>query len=121
MAERTATVVWGAIRRLPTPPVLWNAFPLHSHELGDQFTNRAHSAVERRITAWTIEVLVGRLKPQRLIAVGNDAAKALGDMGFNFEQVRHPSYGGQREFIAGIENLHGLAHATVSMGDLFAA
>lgn len=106
--ERTATIVWGLIQRLPAPPILWNAFPLHSHEPGNPMSNRAHSAAERRVTAWTIEELVSRIRPKKLVAIGNDAAKALVELGIKFEQVRHPSYGGQREFISKMEALYGL-------------
>ena len=120
MAERTATVVWGVALRLPTPPVMWNAFPLHPHDLDNPLTNRAHSPAERKMTAWTIDVLVQRLKPARLVAIGNDAAKALSHMGFAFEQVRHPSYGGQRDFIQSMETLHSLAPSS-GQPDLFAA
>jgi len=108
VAERTAAVVWNVLARLPTVPVLWNAFPLHPHAPGETMTNRSHSASERRITAWTIDTLVKKLEPTRLIAVGNDAATALADLNLVFECVRHPSYGGQREFIEGMERLHGL-------------
>lgn len=108
VAERTAAVVWNVLARLPTAPVLWNAFPLHPHAAGDAMTNRSHSTIERRTTSWTIDVLVTKLQPARLIAVGNDAAVALDDLGLSFEAIRHPSYGGQREFIEGMERLHGL-------------
>ncbi len=108
VAERTAAVIWSFIHRLPRPPMLWNAFPLHPHEPETPFTNRAHTARERRETAWTIEALVKRFNSPRLIAIGNDASKALSDLGFEHETTRHPSYGGQREFIATMERIHGL-------------
>lgn len=120
MVERTATVVWGVALRLPSPPVMWNAFPLHPHETESPLSNRAHSLAERLATAWTIDVLIQHLRPTRLIAVGNDAARALEDMGFNFDHVRHPSYGGQRDFISSMEKLHKLPSTGIPP-DLFAA
>lgn len=108
VAERTAAVVWSVINRLATPPVLWNAFPLHPHAAGSPFTNRAHTARERRETAWSIEALIDRFENPRLVAIGNDASKALSDLGFQHEISRHPSYGGQREFVKTMERIHGL-------------
>lgn len=108
VAERTAAVIWSVIARLARPPMLWNAFPFHPHEPNAPLTNRAHTARERRETAWAIEALVERFGNPRLIAIGNDASKALSDLGFEHVTARHPSYGGQREFVSAMEQLHGL-------------
>ena len=108
VAERTAAVIWSLINRLRQPPMLWNAFPFHPHEPGSPFTNRAHNIRERRETAWAIEALIERFDKPRLIAIGNDASKALSDLGFAHETARHPSYGGQREFVETMERIHGL-------------
>lgn len=109
VAERTAAVIWSVINRLRRPPMLWNAFPFHPHEPEAPFTNRAHTTRERRLTAWTIEALIERFDNPRLIAIGNDASKALSDLGFEHEMARHPSYGGQREFVETMERIHGLS------------
>lgn len=119
VAERTAAVIWSVIRRLREPPVLWNAFPLHPHVPGEPLSNRAHSAKERRETAWTIETLVASYGGPRLVAIGNDASKALRQLGFEHECVRHPSYGGQRDFIEGMERLHALTPAHLVSATLF--
>lgn len=108
VAERTAAVIWSVICRLPRAPMLWNAFPFHPHESGSPFTNRSHTTKERRETAWAIEALIEHFDGPRLIAIGNDASKALADLGFAHETARHPSYGGQREFVETMERIHGL-------------
>lgn len=108
VAERTAAVIWSVISRLARPPMLWNAFPFHPHDPGAPFTNRAHTTRERRQTAWAIEELIERLGNPQLVAIGNDASKALSDLGFVHVTARHPSYGGQREFVTTMERLHGL-------------
>lgn len=118
VSERTAAVIWSMIRRLARPPLLWNAFPLHPYDANSQLSNRAHSSRERRETAWTIEVLVERYNRPRLIAIGNDASKALSQLGFDHETVRHPSYGGQREFIESMERLHELGPVPAEIGTL---
>jgi hypothetical protein len=109
ISERTATVTWGLIRRLSTPPVLWNAFPLHPHLPSSPLTNRNHSSVERLETAWSLRALIEGLRPSSVIAIGNDASMALTDMGVTHQKVRHPSYGGQADFVAGMEAIYGLA------------
>ncbi len=115
VAERTAAVIWSVVRRLNSIPFLWNAFPLHPHVAGEALSNRAHTVRERRETAWAIEALIRRFEEPQLIAIGNDASKALTDLGFAHETVRHPSYGGQREFIAKMEGLYGLSPCTPSV------
>lgn len=109
ISERTASVTWGVIERLSHPPVLWNAFPLHPHLPNEPLTNRNHSTRERCAVAWSLELLVQALRPDHVIAIGNDASAALSDMGVPHEKVRHPSYGGQNEFILGMEAIYGLA------------
>ncbi len=108
VSERTAAVIWSMIARLERPPVLWNAFPFHPHLPDQPFSNRAHTKRERSQTVWAIEELVTRFQNPTLIAIGNDASNALSDLGFKHVKVRHPSYGGQREFISGMEELHGI-------------
>lgn len=109
VVERTAAVIWSVIERIGRTPLLWNAFPLHPHNVEEVMSNRAHTVHERYETAWAIEALVNRFGNPRLIAIGNDASKALSTLGFSHDLVRHPSYGGQRDFVTKMERLHGLA------------
>lgn len=43
-----------------------------------------------------------------MVAIGHDAALALRDLPIPVTTVRHPSYGGQNEFIAGLYGLYGV-------------
>ena len=52
--------------------------------------------------------ILDMLRPRRVIAIGRDAQKALADMSLDCHAVRHPSYGGQSEFISGMCALYGL-------------
>lgn len=106
MAERTATVVWDAIGRLPNPPFLWNVFPFHPHESGDPMSNRRHTATERRRCAPLIEAFLDWLRPTMIVAIGNDAQRVLSELGHDCRYVRHPSYGGQADFLRGIEETY---------------
>jgi hypothetical protein len=109
VAERTAQEIWKMIRRLPTPPFLWNAFPFHPYEPGDPMTNRCHTAREARLVEDILETLLTWFRPRRVIALGNDAQRALQRMGWDATYIRHPSYGGQAAFVAGISQAYGLA------------
>jgi hypothetical protein len=53
--------------------------------------------------------LIAMIKPRRIVAIGRDAGMALSDIGITVEIVRHPSYGGQAEFISGVNHIYDLA------------
>ena len=108
VAERTASVIWKILRRVEVPVFLWNVFPLHPYCDGDLFYNRAHNARERNAGVELLTAIVGLLKPNRIIAIGNDAYKALSAT-IREEKLckaRHPSYGGQNEFLRTMEMLY---------------
>ncbi len=112
VGERTAAVIWSVLTLIDTPIVLWNVFPLHPHESGVPFSNRTHNSREGRAGEDFLAALLIMLKPKRLVAIGNDAARvALRNAGsrevFN---VRHPSYGGQTEFLQQVRSLYGVSN-----------
>ena len=111
IAEQTAAVTWRVISKIKVPVFLWNVFPLHPHEPGNPFSNRSHNARERRAGEEFLSELILLLKPCRLVAIGNDAARAarhLSDQQGVF-QVRHPSYGGQTQFLTQMGELYDLS------------
>jgi uracil DNA glycosylase superfamily protein len=109
VAERTAAVIWSMLALVPAAVFLWNVFPFHPHEPGDPFSNRSHRPHERAVGEEVLAQLVVMLRPRRLVAIGNDAAKAAHRLGgAEIVQVRHPSYGGQRDFISQVRCLYGL-------------
>jgi uracil-DNA glycosylase len=114
VAERTAATVWRVLEAIGQPAVLWNVFPLHPHEAGDAFSNRCHTRAEREATAPLLHALIELVRPRRLVAIGRDAQVALEGIGLPVVGVRHPSYGGQTEFVAGIAALYGLDAAASS-------
>ncbi|WP_328592070.1 uracil-DNA glycosylase [Burkholderia sp. USMB20] len=118
VAERTAAVIWGLLSQIGDPIFLWNVFPLHPHEPSKPFSNRSHSAAERRGGEDVLAELIDLLKPRRLVAIGNDAAATARKLSrnSNVEQVRHPSYGGQSQFLETMRCLYGLAPVTGQLG-----
>lgn len=110
VAERTAAIVWRVLSRVGQPAVLWNIFPLHPHERDDPFSNRCHTRAERDVTWPLLTALIDMIRPRRIVAIGKDAGLALGGLEIPIHVVRHPSYGGQSEFIAGLCQVYGLDH-----------
>lgn len=108
VAERTAAITWRVLGRIGRPVMLWNVFPFHPHEPGSPLSNRCHTRVERQATWPLLQALVAMLRPRQIIAIGRDAELALSELGVPTKGVRHPSYGGQREFMEGMYSLYGV-------------
>lgn len=106
VAERTATIVWGVLASLNQPVFLWNVFPLHPFAEHDPMSNRCHTREERRACAPFLLWLVEVLKPKTVVAIGADASRALDELGICATAIRHPSYGGQSDFLKGISKLY---------------
>ena len=108
--ENTASVVWRVLNQTDRTIFLWNVFPLHPHLAGQPLTNRAHDAREREAGIGLLMELIELLKPGRLVPIGADAAKVLRAGGGEHDvfPVRHPSHGGQKQFVAGMTRLYDL-------------
>jgi hypothetical protein len=111
VAERTAAVIWGVLSSIESHVFLWNVFPLHPHDFGEPFTNRSHNSRERQVGEELLTELIRMLKPRRLVCIGNDAANVAHRLAKNEEviKVRHPSYGGQTEFLTEVRRVYGVA------------
>ena len=55
-----------------------------------------------------LEALIAALKPERLIAVGNDAHDAVKGLtnSLDVRKVRHPSHGGKPQFLSEVRGLY---------------
>jgi uracil-DNA glycosylase len=106
VAERTAAIVWEVIARIGRPVFLWNVFPLHPYAPGDHFSNRCHTRHERELCRPLLIELLSMLSIREVIAIGRDAQTGLAELGIAASPVRHPSYGGQSEFISGLCNFY---------------
>lgn len=56
-------------------------------------------------------MLIKLLQPRRIFAIGNDAALAVGriDASLQIIPVRHPSYGGQTQFLRQVREAYELS------------
>jgi len=108
VAERTAAIIWKVLTQIDKPVFLWNIFPLHPFEPGDPLSNRCHTRAEREVFRDLLFTLLEMLRPKSVIAIGRDAHQSLLELAIDCHAVRHPSYGGQTEFINGMNKLYDL-------------
>lgn len=107
IAERTAAEIWAVLGLLERPPLLWNVFPFHPHEANDQFSNRRFTARELTTVNDLNHTLIKWLRIRRIICIGQDAATYAAGFGVDMDCIRHPSYGGVKDFRAGVKRLYG--------------
>lgn len=117
--ERTAFVVQNILGRIRKSVFMWNVFPLHPYESNNQLSNRKHTTAEREMSRFAIEWLVKMLNIDVVVAIGRDAEAALGEMKLDAAAARHPSYGGQREFVETMLDLYGVVNPTTDQASLF--
>jgi uracil-DNA glycosylase len=103
-AEGTAAALWQFLAGRSRIPLCWNAFPFHPYRPGDPDSNRTPNAAELQLGIELLSQLVDSYQPQTVIAVGNAAARATAQAVHSTQvtKVRHPSYGGRREFMEGM-------------------
>ena len=97
--EMTAGIVWQALARIERPVFLWNVVCLHPHMASDPLSNRRHTALERDACLPHLVALIDLIRPRRLVTVGNHAAAALRRYALPHVAVRHPAFGGKRDFL----------------------
>jgi len=93
---------------IDTPPLLWNVFPFHPHEPDNPFSNRRFTARELDQVDELNSALITWLKIRQIVAIGQDAAHYAQRFGVAVTTIRHPSYGGVREFREGMQKLYQL-------------
>lgn len=100
--EASATIMWQSVAFLPSPPLLWNAFPLHPHRPGQPASNRAPARPEVELGEPFLRQLLAQFAIKTVVAVGNQAAQALTNWHIPHQKVRHPSHGGKQAFQEGL-------------------
>ena len=107
-SEATASMVWAFLAGRRTLPLFWNAFPFHPHRRGEPQSNRAPGAAEVVEGRSYLQALGRLYRPGLVAGVGNKgyaaACAAFPDLVVG--RIRHPSYGGKREFNEGMRRLY---------------
>jgi len=106
-SENTATIVWDYLSQRQITPLCWNAFPFHPHPKGNRYKNRAPTAKEMASGARYLRALQNIFQIDTIIGVGAKgttcAKKSFPDK--NIFSVRHPSFGGKRDFMQGLDEI----------------
>ena len=96
--EQSATAMWSVLEEMEVLPLLWNAFPFHPYKKENIYSNRKPTAKELEIGKNYLFELIELFDIKMVIAVGNVADHVLNKMGIEHTKVRHPSYGGKKDF-----------------------
>jgi len=106
-SENTATMVWEYLTDRQITPLCWNAFPFHPHPKGNKHKNRAPTIKEVASGARYLKALQSIFRIDTIIGVGNKGARCARNSfpDKNIDAVRHPSYGGKRDFIKGLDEI----------------
>jgi len=112
-SERSATIVWNALRDLGIEKctILWNALQMHPHKPEDERSNRTPTSSEIKIGEGALRMLVDEFPKAKVVAVGRKAEGLFKSMDVRAEYVRHPARGGAKTFAQGLERLVRLARA----------
>ncbi len=106
-SENTATIMWDYLTAKQVTPLCWNAYPFHPHPKGNKHKNRAPTTKELASGARFLKKLEGIFQPEVIVGVGNKGT-ACAQRAFpnhRIHAIRHPSYGGKAEFIAGLNQI----------------
>ncbi|GAA6153796.1 uracil-DNA glycosylase [Pseudoteredinibacter isoporae] len=109
-AERTALNIWNFLEKSNENIFTWNVFPFHPYEENKPLSNRSHTSKERDYGLSVLESIISLLQPKRIVAIGNDAYTNAAKV-FNhlpIYKVRHPSYGGEKDFRKQMSKLYSL-------------
>lgn len=109
VSENTATILWEFLNVNKTVPILWNAFPFHPHKKGHPGTNRKPTALEIEEGKVYLKLICDAFKPKTLCSLGRVGEIILKEL-FPKEKImyiRHPSHGGKRDFIKGMQKVYG--------------
>ena len=86
--------------------IVWNALQLHPHRVGEPWSNRHPSAAELELGAPALELLLDTFPYARVIAIGRKSEELMRSLDVQPNaQLRHPAYGGAREFAQAMRRL----------------
>ena len=106
-AENTAAIVWRYLSTRKTTPLFWNSFPFHPHPENSREKNRAPTSVEIDEGVVYLAALHRLYQPRVVAGIGKAglkcAQRAFPDADIRY--IRHPSYGGKREFSEGMDEI----------------
>lgn len=112
-SENTAKIFWDFLTGNELVPVLWNAFPFHPHQSGLPETNRKPNISEIEEGKRYLKTVHDLFKPKKICSLGRVGESILKELfpGEETVYIRHPSHGGKKDFIKGMQDVCGKAKA----------
>ena len=104
-SEPTATVMWQVLAELDFLPLLWSAYPFHTHVPGRPLSNRTPTLTETAVGVPLWQELLDLFGIPTVVAVGNVAHRSLLRNGISVPKIRHPAHGGRAGFKDGLQEL----------------
>lgn len=98
ISESTATIAWNLFMDTGTIPLCWNIYPFHPHRKYKPYSNRAPNMREMKYGLRMLKILLTIYSKTTVVSVGGKAHKMLSQAGISGKKIRHPSYGGKKEF-----------------------
>ena len=107
-SDISGQVIWEYIQNKEKLPLFWNAFCFHPYQKYKTKSNRKPNILEMQEGRWYIEELVQIFQPKLIAGIGRVGQQSLQNIYPNkeIEYIRHPSHGGKKEFIAGMNLLY---------------
>jgi uracil-DNA glycosylase len=108
LSEPSATIMWNTLHWLgvANDVVLWNALQLHPHRPSAPWSNRTPTRAEIELGAPALEMLLEAFPDARVISIGLKSEDLLRELDvLPNGQLRHPAYGGARQFAEGMRRL----------------
>ena len=104
LSENTAKIVWDHLTTIESTPLFWNAFPFHPHIKNIPTTNRKPNKKEMDAGSEFLQKLSSFYKPDIVAGIGRKGESCAKKVfpGLNIAYIRHPSFGGKKQFIQGL-------------------
>lgn len=102
--ENTAQIVWEYLQKCNVVPLFWNAYPFHPHAVNNRLSNRPPKKVEIERGMSFLENLGAIFKVDKVASLGR-AGLFAAEHAFphlSVDYIRHPSYGGKKDFVLGM-------------------
>jgi len=100
--EYSARIYWRVLQDFFPYFFTWNTVPYHPHYRGRPMSIRTPVAKEISMFCDVLATMITMIQPQRVLAIGRKAERALQIIDVEATYVRHPSQGGARLFEQGV-------------------
>jgi len=103
--EYSASIYWRVLAPYTWDLLTWNTVPFHPFKPGKPMSIRTPRVSEIKHFTPLLAEMLSILEPERIVAIGRKAEKALGLVDAEATYVRHPSQGGALLFEEGMRTI----------------